>query len=251
MKKMILIMGFGALLLIVGCGRGMDVTSPVPADRIAISNSDPNLISPPDGYVYQVWSNVKFEWAGDPGYDGRYYLDTKLNGIPMPAFSGIKIGGTSLTLDAVFMDKRVDYGTWQWRVYTKDGPSGPYHYSDWWTFYKNPPELLTPADGATVNDKTLFSWGSVPSIDPPHTWYIAKVTGPSLSKPVYTWSANNFKGYMPSGFYDYLRSLGGGEFTWTIAAARGCPKTSGGLGMSSGYASSIKYPPARTFFIAP
>ena len=218
---------------------------------IEIYNTNLNIISPPNGYTYKVWSDLDLEWDGDPGYDGMYYLDTRFNGTPVGAFSGIKRAGTSLTLEPDFMDKRVDYGTWEWRVYTKDSPTGPCNYSDWRTVYKNPPELLTPADGETIEATSLFSWGKVPTVDPPNTWYVAKVTWTAFPGQFYSWWADSDHTYVPTGLYNQILGMGGGEFTWTIAAVRGDPSTPGGTGMTSGYASNVKYPPARTFFIEP
>ncbi len=218
---------------------------------VELYNTDLNIISPPNGHTYEVWSDLDLQWDGDPGYNGKYYLDTKYNGVPVTAFSGLQIGSPGLTLPPKFMDTMADYGTWQWRVYTKDSPTGPNHYSDWWTLYKTPPELQTPADGATIDNTTLFSWNKPPSVNPSGTWYVAKVTGDLLPGPAIAWWTDVDHGYVPAGWYNNLLNMGGGEFQWTVAAVSGDPSSPGGTGMTMDYASKIKYPPARTCYITP
>lgn len=216
---------------------------------ITLYESTVDLISPANEYVYEVWSPLYLEWQGAAGFDGMYYLETELAGSPYAPFSGIALPLTSISLQPAFVDMHAHYGKWRWRIYTKDGVSGPYHYSDWWTIFKNPPELLAPADGVTVDNMTQFTWNKVASVDPPNTWYIAKLTGAPFADPLYMWWLDADQAILPPAWYAILVNLGGGEFNWSIAATSGDPSTPGGLGMTSTYAAKVKFPPGGVFYV--
>jgi hypothetical protein len=150
----------------------------------------------------------------------------------------------------MLVDKMAKYGTWEWAIYTIESEANPVkHYSEWWTIYKDPPELLTPGDGVVVDKYTQFAWNKVASADAEHTWYIAKLTGYTPLDPLYVWWPNADKATLPPNWHQILKNIGGGEFTWTIAAVSGDPSTPDGKGMTYKYAEKVKYPAARTFYV--
>jgi len=210
----------------------------------------PALLAPSDGYHYVVWTSLVFNWSGQAGYDGKYYIDVKLNGVPYAPFSNLPMPTTTLTLPSVLVDTLAKYGDWQWRIYIIESESNPEkHYSEWRTIHKDPPEFLTPDDGATVDKDTQFTWDKVASSDAANTWYVARLTGYAPQDPLYVWWKNTGNAILPPNWYQILKAAGGGEFKWTIAAASGDPSTAGGKGMTLAHAKKLKYPAARTFFV--
>ena len=141
------------------------------------------------------------------------------------------------------------FGTWEWQVSMVETPVPlEKHSSEWWTIYKDPPELLTPLDKVVVADTTEFTWNKVLTVNENRTWYVAKLTGFTPIDPFYYWWLNEDHAILPDNWYQILYDLGGTEYTWTVAAVTGDPKMPG-VEMTLEKATKIKYPPTRTFFI--
>jgi hypothetical protein len=210
----------------------------------------PTLLAPSDGYHYVVWTSLVFNWSGQAGYDGKYYIDVKLNGVPYAPFSNFPIPATTLSLPSVLVDILAKYGDWQWRIYIIESAANPKkHYSEWRTIHKDPPEFLTPDDGATVNKDTKFTWNKVASSDAANTWYVARLNGYAGQDPLYVWWKNTGNAILPPNWYQILKASGGSEFKWTVAAVSGDPSTAGAKGMTLEHAKKLKYPAARTFYV--
>jgi hypothetical protein len=217
----------------------------VPIDPLA-----PVLTGPDDGYHYAVWTPLTLSWTGNPGTDGKFYLEVKLDGVTFLPFNNLAIPKNSVTLPAFQVDKLAKYGTWEWRVYVLSAGSPPVkHYSPWRTIYKDPAEVLTPDDGAVVDPSTEFTWNKVESDKPGDTFYIVKVTGIPGADPLYVWWNDADHATLPPNWYQILKNTGETSFTWAVAAVRGDPSTPGGTGMTMQYATAVKYPAARTFHV--
>ncbi len=216
--------------------------------EITAPNLAPPLTGPADGYHYEVWSPLEFSWFGNPGYDGKYYIEVKYNGAPYPPFSNIPIVQNHLTLPAFMVDKLAKYGTWEWAIYIYAYPDVK-HYSEWRTIYKDRPELSTPPNMSTVDASTEFTWSKVVSADSTNTWYIAKVTGFPGLDPMYFWWKNTDTAPLPPAWLAILKNAGVDSMTWTIAATSGDPATTGGIGMTKAFAKTVKYPSAWTFYV--
>jgi len=210
----------------------------------------PILISPTDEVHYEVGSWIAFTWDGKPGYDGKFWFDAKLDGVPFAPFTNMPVFGNVISVPPQIVDVMLKYGKWEWRVSIIEKPSPPvHHYSDWWTIYKDPPELLTPLNNTVVADTTEFTWNKVLAANETKTWYVAKLTGFTPIDPFYYWWLNTDTAILPPNWYQILYDLGGTDYTWTVAAVIGDPATPGGNSMTWDKAMKIKYPAAWTFHI--
>ncbi len=206
----------------------------------------PVLISPLDGHTYEVTTWLALAWDGDPGYDGKYWLYSKFNGVEFGPFSDLSVNTNSISLPPQVIDKLAKYGTWEWQISIIETPVPmTKHYSDWWTIYKPRPELVTPPNNSVVSDSTQFTWNLVPTANPAMTIYVAKVTGFAPIDPLYYWWGETDTAVLPPAWYDILLNLGeSNTYTWTVAAV--CPPAGG---MTLQYAEKVRYPAAWTFHL--
>ena len=236
--------GYSHLFQITSNGGNEDVLV-----KLTVPDIDPLapvLISPLDGHTYEVTTWLALAWGGEPGYDGKYWLYSKFNGVDYQPFSDLPVSNNSLSLPPQVIDKLAKYGTWEWQISMIETPVPLVkHFSPWWTIYKPRPEPATPPNNSVVNDATQFTWSLVPTANPGNTIYVAKVTGFAPIDPFYYWWGETDTAVLPLDWYDILLYLGqSNTYTWTVAAV--CPPAGG---MTIQYAEKVRYPAAWTFHL--